>query len=81
MFKRTIFTARCYTSAFTNTGAQSCIHGSVRLVGSDSNAGRLEICMNGEWGTVCDDKWGPSESKVVCRQLQYPVDEPGIEQG
>ena len=54
----------------------------MRLVGSDSiNEGRLEICLNGKWGTVCDDGWGYSESKVVCRQLRYPVDEPGIEEG
>ena len=64
------------------TVAQSCTHGNVRLVGSDnSNEGRLEVCMNGMWGTVCDDGWGHSESKVVCRQLHYPVDEPGIEEG
>ena len=55
--------------------------GSVRLVdGAHMNEGRLEVCINGQWGTVCND--GPTEddgfdidaARVVCQQLGVPED-------
>ena len=33
--------------------------------------GRVEHCSNGEWYTICDDRWGSDEARVVCRQLGY----------
>ena len=40
--------------------------------GSTSDEGRVEVCVNGEWWTVCRSSgWGEQESKVVCRQLGY----------
>ena len=52
--------------------------GKIRLVGKDGTlssnltAGRLEIYYNGQWGTVCDDLFGPTEATVACRQLGFP---------
>ena len=44
----------------------------MRLVGGAySHEGRIEICINGVWGTVCDDDWGNDDAKVACRQLGY----------
>ena len=55
-------------------------NGTVRLVYDGSMArGRLEICVNGQWGSVCND--GPTggdagfdidAARIVCRQLGFP---------
>ena len=46
----------------------------VRLVeGGNQFSGRLEICVNGVWSTVCDDliteTWDDIDASIVCRQL------------
>ena len=48
-----------------------CIEGEVRLAGANSSSGRVEVCVNEEWGTVCGDGWGNTEARFVCRQLGF----------
>ena len=31
----------------------------------------MEICLNDEWGTVCDQMWDETDTGVVCRQLGF----------
>ena len=47
----------------------------IRLVNSatsKNNTGRIEVYHTSfGWGTVCDDRWGETESNVTCRQLGF----------
>ena len=55
---------------FFNQACQN--NGAVRLVGGSSiMQGRVEICLNGMWGTVCDDQFNNMAAQVVCTQLNY----------
>ncbi|XP_025102094.1 deleted in malignant brain tumors 1 protein-like isoform X3 [Pomacea canaliculata] len=42
-----------------------------RLVNGTAAAGRLEINYDGEWGTVCDNRFEKEEAQVACRMLGF----------
>lgn len=49
-----------------------CEDGDVNLVGgANSTLGRLEVCINKAWGTVCNKRFGTNEALVVCQQLGF----------
>ena len=50
--------------------ASNCSTGDVRLVGSgDGDEGRLEVCVNKAWGTVCSDEFDTTDASVACQSL------------
>ena len=77
----------CYTEdlcvlvnyAALSVSPSNCTDGDIRLVdGSVSSEGRLEICINRAWGTICYGNsrygynyWGAYEARVVCHQLGH----------
>ena len=49
-----------------------CENGDIRLAGGSGNySGRVEVCFNNVWGTICDDNWDKEDAKVVCSQLGF----------
>ena len=56
----------------TVNNLDDCSQGQLRLIGGSSeNEGRVEICYDNQWGTICDNGWSSEDAKVVCRQLGF----------
>lgn len=49
-----------------------CNDGDLRLVnGTTPMEGRVELCFNNSYGTICDDRWDVLDAIVTCRQLGF----------
>ena len=55
-----------------STELSNCTSGDIRLVnGTNELEGRLEICVNNVWGTVCSQGFTADDAEVVCDQLGF----------
>ena len=57
----------------------NCTTGEARLADcEDANytrSGRIEICLNNAWGTVCNTSFDDKDAAVTCTQLEGFVSE------
>ena len=54
----------------------ACCDGDVHFGNSSMNGpanfnGRVDVCVNETWGTVCDDNFGRIQAGVVCGQMGF----------
>ena len=50
------------------TESTVCDNGELRII--DGN-GRIEVCFDDTWGTVCSDFWGNPDAAVACSELGF----------
>ena len=61
-------------TAAIETAIGTCSTGDVQLEQSLSTTttsleGRLEVCINNAWGTICDDQFDTDDAEVACSRL------------
>ena len=68
-----IFNGIIVTAATTSMA--DCVDGEIQLQGGRDDTehftrdGRIELCFNKAWGTVCNTSFGIPDASVACNQL------------
>ena len=67
-----VIIAFCISLPALSTTAGNCITGDVRLEdGPNVREGRVEVCINNAWGTVCNIQFGDEDATVICKQMNF----------
>ena len=69
----TLGTHDCTHTQDAGVRCAGCTQGAIRLQGGSATEGRVEVCNNNIWGTVCNDRWNTPDAQVACRQLGLPT--------
>ena len=60
------------SSAYGSVAQDNCTTGDVRLPGGvGDEEGRVEVCYNHVWGSVCLLGFTPDHANLVCNQLGH----------
>ena len=59
-----------------NVPHSDCTDYDVTLVGGETgNEGKILMCLNGVWGTLCDSSFSANDAGVVCSNAGYSKSE------
>ena len=71
-FEFHLYVLLIYVFSIASTTIRSCTHGELRLVGGPNiRQGRLEICVNKAWGSVCSSGFFDEDAAVACAQMNF----------
>ena len=57
-----------FESVAVDVEESECATGDVRVVGSGE--GRVEVCVNSAWGTVCNNDFDDNDASVACGAIE-----------
>ena len=61
-----------FVVVFVSDKNDTCGNGEVRLIGGKTEyEGTVEICLGGQWGSICHFGWDVNDANVLCNQLGY----------
>ena len=61
-----------FTIADLTVESSNCTDYEISLVeGVTANEGKIKVCLNHFWGTVCDRYFDTTDANTICRQLGY----------
>ena len=51
---------------------ESCTEDTIRISGGDNtNEGLVELCIDSQWTSICDEGWGTNEAIVACSEAGF----------
>lgn len=61
-----------YNNIITVHHNTACSQGDIRLIGGTlASEGRVEVCNQNQWGSVCNISWDLNDANVACRQAGF----------
>ena len=63
-----VYQVSCFVPFPFPTESTVCNNGELRTIAAN---GRIEVCFDDTWGTVCSDFWSTPDATVACRELGF----------